>query len=218
MSWGRRADFRTGLEKNLGLIYDHMKLTGNRSEACQVFEQTLLLRNHKLVFIKWLSRTGRKWVLKGVQLLMTYSAISTPYVNMGKMDRNILQEGRAPGPWEQGTRKFCAEDQPRVDQGILLMGVGIFPVAPQQDSSIAVLRARLWERLLWLSCPLLYTGWADGVQVTCLLVWQVLDLEDPYMDLKGRSEHLLGILDFEIDATTGWNFGFSPLRSMGICF
>lgn len=191
-----------------------MKWTGNPSEACQVFEQTLLFRNHKPVFIKSLSRTSRKWVPKGVWLLIIYSAISIPYVNVGKMDKNILQDGRAQGHWEQQTKRMCAEDQPRVYQGIFLKGVGVFPIPPQQDSIIAAHQVLLLEDLLWVSCPPLHTGWTDGVQVTCLFVWLVLDPEELYMDLQVSSEHLLGILDFEIDARTGWNFGFSRLQSV----
>lgn len=60
----------------------------------------------------------------------------------------------------------------------------------------------------------MYVKLADGAQGTCLLVQRVLDLEEPYLDLKGRAEQLLEILVFKINAITGCNLGFSPLRSM----
>lgn len=76
-------------------------------------------------------------------------------------------------------------------------------ILPQQDSITAVAQRLLWEFLSQLSCPLLYDEWANEAQVTCLLVERVLDLEEPYLDLRERSEHYREILDFETDLLVG---------------
>lgn len=90
-------------------------------------------------------------------------------------------------------------------------GHRVFPIVPFSQ----------WEFLWWLFCPCCHTVYCMlrcGRKKTYLLVNRSPDYKVLHMDLMKKIVYYSALLDFELDAVTGWNFElYSLWREGGEC-